>query len=79
MVQLLFLDLHPMNQLTTLAQDPLIGSYLAELNDKVTQRSNAILSGNKKGIALASALEKLPDVKPSSTDADQARIRIGMT
>jgi hypothetical protein len=77
MVQLLFLDLHQMNRLAALAHDPLIGSYLAELDGKVSQRSKAILSGNKKGIALARALEKLPDVKPSSTDADQARIRIG--
>ena len=66
-----------MNRLAALAHDPLIGSYLAELDGKVSQRSKAILSGNKKGIALARALERLPDVKPSSTDADQARIRIG--
>ena len=68
-----------MNRLITLARDPLIGSYLAELDDKATQRSNAILRGSKKGIALVRALEKLPDVKPSSSDADQARIRIGTT
>jgi tRNA (mo5U34)-methyltransferase len=68
-----------MNRLDALAQDPLIGSCLPGLTEIVNSRNHGIFCRNKKGIALARALENLPDVKPSSTDADQARIRIGTT
>ncbi len=66
-----------MNRLGALAQDPVIGPYLPELTETVSQRNQAIFCTNKKGITLARALDKLPDVDPSSTDANQARIRIG--
>lgn len=66
-----------MNRLDDLAKDPVIGSYLPELTEKVAQRRAGILQHNKKGIALSRALAKLPDVRPSSTDANRNRIRIG--
>ena len=47
------------------------------MTETVSQRNQAIFCTNKKGIALARALDKLPDVDPSTTDANQARIRIG--
>lgn len=66
-----------MNRLDALARDPVIGPYLPELNEKVADRKDDIFQRNKKGILLAHALDKLPDAKPSSTDANQDRIRIG--
>ncbi len=66
-----------MNRLDALAQDPVIGSYLSELAETVNRRNHSIFRTNKKGIELARVLDKLPDVQPSSTDANQARIRIG--
>jgi tRNA (mo5U34)-methyltransferase len=66
-----------MKQLDALARDPVIGPYLAELTQRVGKRNKAIFSTDKKGLALAQVLERLPDVNPSSIDIDRARIRIG--
>lgn len=66
-----------MNRLESLSLDPLIGSYAPELAHAVAQKRDDILLRNKKGIALAQALDRLPDVAPSSIDADRACIRIG--
>ena len=66
-----------MNRLNALAQDPVIGSYLPELTETMSRRNQAIFCTNKNGIALARVLDKLPDVEPSSIDANLARIRIG--
>lgn len=66
-----------MNRLDALARDPVLGPYLPELTAMVNARNRDIFYGNKKGITLARALKTLPDVLPSSVDADQARIRIG--
>jgi tRNA (mo5U34)-methyltransferase len=66
-----------MNRLVALAQDPVLGAHLPELIRIVTARQQAIFHRNKKGVALTDALEKLPEVIPSSTDADRPRIRIG--
>jgi tRNA (mo5U34)-methyltransferase len=77
MVQLLFVDLRPMNRLESLGGDPVLGPYVSELVRLVAQRENEIGARNKKGMALANALKILPEVSPSSTDVDCARIRIG--
>ena len=66
-----------MNRLDALARDPVLGPYLPELAATVNGRSHDIHGCNKKGLALTCALDRLPDVRPSSVDADQARIRIG--
>lgn len=66
-----------MNRLDDLARDPVLGPYLPELAATVNRRSHEIHCCDKKGIELARALDRLPDVRPSSVDADQARIRIG--
>ncbi len=65
-----------MNRMDAFAQDPVIGSYLPELTEKVRQRNHIFFHG-KKGMVLAQALDKLPDIEPSSTDASRSRIRIG--
>ncbi|MCB2145415.1 MAG: tRNA 5-methoxyuridine(34)/uridine 5-oxyacetic acid(34) synthase CmoB [Deltaproteobacteria bacterium] len=66
-----------MNPLDALARDPVIGSYLHELTERVEARSQSIFFRNQKGMVLARALERLPDVQPSSIDADRDCIRIG--
>lgn len=66
-----------MNRLDDLARDPVLGPYLPELAATVNRRSHDIHCCDKKGVALAHALDGLPDVRPSSTDVEQARIRIG--
>ncbi|BBO69539.1 tRNA U34 carboxymethyltransferase [Desulfosarcina alkanivorans] len=66
-----------MNRLDALTHDPVVGPYAAELTEAVSRRNQAILRTDKKGLALARVLESLPDVAPSSTDANRARIRIG--
>lgn len=71
------MDLHQVKRLEALADDPAIGPILPELIAAVAARNQAIFHGNKKGIALARTLEKLPDVRPCSSDIDCDRIRIG--
>lgn len=66
-----------MNRLDTIATDAAIGAYLPELIQKLAERKDTIFQRNKKGILLAQALDKLPEVKPSSIDADRDCIRIG--
>ena len=66
-----------MNLLHGLSQDPVIGPYLDELTEIVVRRNRDIFQNNKKGLALARALEKLPATSPSSTDVNRSRIRIG--
>ena len=66
-----------MNRLEALAHDPVFRSFLPELAAIVKARNHDIFYRNKKGIGLAHALDKLPDVQPSSTDTNQACIRIG--
>ncbi len=66
-----------MKHLDALARDPVIGAYLPELAQKVAQRDKEICSFSKHEFKLTHTLDKLPDVEPSSTDVDQARIRIG--
>lgn len=71
------MDLPPINQLDTLGQDPVIGPYLAELAARAHQRAGAFFHTDRKGLALARVLDKLPDVRPSTTDVEHDRIRIG--
>ena len=66
-----------MNRLDAFSRDPVLGSYLPELAATVDGRRHDIHCCNKKGIALAGALDRLPDVQPSSIDTDHSRIRIG--
>lgn len=66
-----------MTRLSALARDPVIGPWFPELSENISRRNRSIFQGNARGTALAHALDKLPDVTPSSIDTDQARIRIG--
>ncbi len=66
-----------MNRLDALAKDPRIFPFLKELMEKVDRRNREIFEKNKKGIALARTLKKLPDVRPSSADVTLSRIRVG--
>jgi tRNA (mo5U34)-methyltransferase len=66
-----------MSRLDALARDPVLGRYHTELAERVRERNHDIYNGNKKGLALTQALNKLPDVHPSSSDVTRARIRIG--
>ncbi|BBO90874.1 tRNA 5-methoxyuridine(34)/uridine 5-oxyacetic acid(34) synthase CmoB [Desulfosarcina ovata] len=66
-----------MNRLAELSADPAMAPHLPELIRAVSAREENFFQTNKKGMALARALEKLPTVRPSSNDVDQDRIRIG--
>ncbi|BBO84360.1 tRNA U34 carboxymethyltransferase [Desulfosarcina ovata subsp. sediminis] len=66
-----------MNRLAELSADPAMAPHLPELIRAVNAREENFFQTNKKGKALARALEKLPSVRPSSNDVKQDRIRIG--
>lgn len=77
MVQLLFVDLRQVNHLQRLAGDPVMAPYLPELSQTAQARIDHIFSANKKGRLLSRALDRLPAVRPTTTDTDRARIRVG--
>ena len=61
----------------SLGQDPVLGPHAPLLTELARRREAEIFGRSRNGAALLGALEAMPRVKPSSTDVDQARIRIG--
>jgi tRNA (mo5U34)-methyltransferase len=72
------MDLHQINDLNTLARDPVIGPFVPELMEQVAAHNQTIFHRNKKGVDLARALDRLPHAEPSFIDVDGDRIRIGI-
>lgn len=71
------MDLHQINTLDPLVHDPVMGPFVPELIERVQARNRSIFHHNKKGIDLAGVIDRLPAVRPSSSDASGDRIRIG--
>ncbi len=67
-----------MNRLEWLRQDPVVGSYLPHLIELTDRREADIFKHNRKGMVLGRALQAMPRVRPTSSDVDCNRIRIGV-
>ncbi|PID40081.1 MAG: tRNA 5-methoxyuridine(34)/uridine 5-oxyacetic acid(34) synthase CmoB [Proteobacteria bacterium] len=66
-----------MNALSSLAHDSRIAPHLTAMTAIVDRRMESIFHRDKKGISLAAVLKDLPNVEPTHTDVNRARIRIG--
>ena len=71
------MDLHQISNLESFDRDPAIGPFVPELIKRSLSRHQTFCRHDKKGGALAAALDRLPGINPSAIDMDMDRIRIG--
>lgn len=67
-----------MKALAAIKNDPVLKPFYRDLLRTAEKKQYQIREKNKKGMALSSCLETLPDVRPSDIDIESNRIRIGV-